>query len=163
MGIDFGAVIEGYYADSAITVAVGSIGSAAKNLLQVTESSLYRGIDMMSGSNRVADISREIQNYVEDNGFSVVRDYVGHGIGRKLHEEPQVPNFIVQGSSARGARLRSGMVIAIEPMANEGSEGTRLLDDGWTVVTYDGKLSAHFEHTVALTDNGPEILTDRIH
>ncbi len=163
VGIDFGAILEGYYADSAITVAVGDIGSVAEKLIQVTKTSLYKGIDMMTSSNRVSDISKEIQTYVESYDFSIVRDYVGHGIGRELHEEPQVPNFIVQKSSARGVRLRSGMVIAIEPMVNEGSEGTKLLDDGWTVVTYDGRLSAHFEHTVALTDNGPEILTDRVH
>lgn len=163
VGIDFGAVLDGYYADSAITVAIGKIGPVAQKLLQVTRNSLYRGIDMVTSSNRIMDISKEIQTYVEGEGFSIVRDFVGHGIGRELHEEPQVPNFIPPNGSGRGVRLRSGMVIAIEPMVNEGSERTKILEDGWTAVTYDGKLSAHFEHTVALTDNGPEILTERVH
>ena len=163
VGIDFGAFLDGYYADSAVTVAVGRIAPVAEKLLRVTEASLYRGIGMMTGANRVLDISKEIQTYVEAEGFSVVRDFVGHGIGRELHEEPQVPNFVPPRGTARGVRLRQGMVIAIEPMVNEGSERTRILEDGWTAVTYDGKLSAHFEHTVALTDNGPEVLTERLH
>lgn len=163
VGIDFGALLDGYYADSAITVAVGNIRPVAQRLLQVTRNSLYKGIDMVTSSNRVMDISKEIQIYVEGEGFSIVRDFVGHGIGRELHEEPQVPNFIPHNGMGRGIRLRSGMVIAIEPMVNEGSEKTKILEDGWTAVTYDGKLSAHFEHTVALTDNGPEILTERAH
>lgn len=163
VGIDFGVLLDGYYADSAITVAVGKIRPVAQKLLQVTRDSLYRGIDMVKSSNRVLDISKEIQNYVENEGFSIVRDFVGHGIGRELHEEPQVPNFIPPNGRGAGIRLRSGMVMAIEPMVNEGSEKTKILEDGWTAVTYDGKLSAHFEHTVALTDNGPEILTERIH
>ena len=163
VGIDFGVLLDGYYADSAITVAVGKIGPVAEKLLRVTRDSLYRGIDMVKSSNRVLDISKEIQTYVENEGFSIVRDFVGHGIGRELHEEPQVPNFIPPNGKGGGIRLRSGMVMAIEPMVNEGSEKTKILEDGWTAVTYDGKLSAHFEHTVALTDNGPEILTERIH
>ena len=163
VGIDFGVLLDGYYADSAITVAVGRIRPVAEKLLRVTRDSLYRGIDMVKSSNRVLDISKEIQTYVENEGFSIVRDFVGHGIGRELHEEPQVPNFIPPNGRGGGARLRSGMVMAIEPMVNEGTEKTKILEDGWTAVTYDGKLSAHFEHTVALTDNGPEILTERIH
>ena len=163
VGIDFGVVLDGYYADSAITVAIGEIRPVAQRLLRVTRNSLYKGIDMVTGSNRVMDISKEIQTYVESEGFSIVRDFVGHGIGRELHEEPQVPNFIPRNGAGRGVKLRSGMVMAIEPMVNEGSEKTKILEDGWTAVTYDGKLSAHFEHTVALTDNGPEILTERIH
>ena len=163
VGIDFGAFLDGYHADSAVTVAVGEIAPVAEKLLRVTEASLYRGIDMMTAGHRVMDISREIQTYVETEGFSVVRDFVGHGIGKELHEEPQVPNFVPPRGTGRGVRLRQGMVIAIEPMVNEGSERTRILGDGWTAVTYDGKLSAHFEHTVALTDNGPEILTGRLH
>ncbi len=163
VGIDFGVLLEGYYADSAITVAVGRIRPVAEKLLRVTRDSLYRGIDMVKSSNRVLDISKEIQTYVENEGFSIVRDFVGHGIGRELHEEPQVPNFIPPNGRGAGIKLRSGMVMAIEPMVNEGSEKTKILEDGWTAVTYDGKLSAHFEHTVALTDNGPEILTERIH
>ncbi len=163
VGIDFGVLLNGYYADSAITVAVGKIRPVAEKLLRVTRDSLYRGIDMVKSSNRVLDISKEIQTYVEKEGFSIVRDFVGHGIGRELHEEPQVPNFIPPNGKGGGIRLRSGMVMAIEPMVNEGSEKTKILEDGWTAVTYDGKLSAHFEHTVALTDNGPEILTERIH
>ncbi len=163
VGIDFGVLLEGYYADSAVTVAVGRIRPVAEKLLRVTRDSLYRGIDMVKSSNRVLDISKEIQTYVENEGFSIVRDFVGHGIGRELHEEPQVPNFIPPNGRGAGIKLRSGMVMAIEPMVNEGSEKTKILEDGWTAVTYDGKLSAHFEHTVALTDNGPEILTERIH
>ncbi len=163
VGIDFGVLLDGYYADSAITVAVGKVRPVAEKLLRVTRDSLYRGIDMVKSSNRILDISKEIQTYVENEGFSIVRDFVGHGIGRELHEEPQVPNFIPPSGRGGGARLRSGMVMAIEPMVNEGSEKTKILEDGWTAVTYDGKLSAHFEHTVALTDNGPEILTERIH
>lgn len=163
VGIDFGVLLDGYYADSAITVAVGEIRPVAEKLLRVTRDSLYRGIDMVKSSNRVLDISKEIQRCVENEGFSIVRDFVGHGIGRELHEEPQVPNFIPPNGKGAGIRLRSGMVMAIEPMVNEGSEKTKILEDGWTAVTYDGKLSAHFEHTVALTDNGPEILTQRVH
>ncbi len=165
IGIDFGVLLDGYYADSAITVAVGEIRPVAEKLLRVTRDSLYRGIDMVKSSNRVLDISKEIQTYVENEGFSIVRDFVGHGIGRELHEEPQVPNFIPPDGKGKGGgmRLRSGMVMAIEPMVNEGSERTKILKDGWTAVTYDGRLSAHFEHTVALTDNGPEILTERVH
>jgi len=163
VGIDFGVLLDGYYADSAITVAVGEVRPVAEKLLRVTRTSLYRGIDMVKNSNRVLDISKEIQTYVEGEGFSIVRDFVGHGIGKELHEEPQIPNFIPRNGVGKGVKLCSGMVMAIEPMVNEGSERTKILEDGWTAVTYDGKLSAHFEHTVALTDNGPEILTERIH
>ena len=163
VGIDFGVLLNGYYADSAITVGIGKIRPVAEKLLRVTRNSLYRGIEKVISSNRVMDISKEIQTYVENEGFSIVRDFVGHGIGKELHEEPQIPNFIPPTGKGRGVRLCSGMVMAIEPMVNEGSEKTKILEDGWTAVTYDGKLSAHFEHTVALTDNGPEILTERIH
>ncbi len=163
VGIDFGVLLDGYYADSAITVAIGKIRPVAEKLLRVTRNSLYRGIEVVRNSNRVMDISKEIQTYVENEGFSIVRDFVGHGIGKELHEEPQIPNFIPPNGKGRGVTLCSGMVMAIEPMVNEGSERTKILEDGWTAVTYDGKLSAHFEHTVALTDNGPEILTERIH
>lgn len=163
LGIDFGAYVDGYYGDSAITVAIGQISPIAEKLLNVTESSLYMGIDKATTSNRVFDISEVIQTYVESNGFSLVRTFVGHGIGKSLHEDPQVPNFLPESSNGRGVKLKSGMVIAIEPMVNVGSPDVKILDDGWTAVTSDGKLSAHFEHTVAITENGPEVLTERIH
>lgn len=163
LGMDFGAYLDGYYGDSAITVAVGQISPVAEKLLKITESSLYQGIDKATTSNRVYDISEVIQSYVESNGFSIVKTFVGHGIGKNLHEDPQVPNFVPESSNIRGVKLKAGMVIAIEPMVNVGVADVKILDDGWTAVTSDGKLSAHFEHTVAITDNGPEILTEIIH
>ncbi|MGH7885734.1 MAG: type I methionyl aminopeptidase [Thermodesulfobacteriota bacterium] len=163
LGIDFGAYVDGYYGDSAITVAIGKISPIAEKLLNVTESSLYMGIDKATNSNRVFDISEVIQTYVESNGFSLVRTFVGHGIGKNLHEDPQVPNFLPESSNGKGIKLKTGMVIAIEPMVNVGTSDVKILDDGWTAVTSDGKLSAHFEHTVAITENGPEVLTERIH
>jgi methionyl aminopeptidase len=135
---------------------VGSISSKSKSLLTATEQSLYVGIDNAVAGNRLSDISHAIQQFVEVRGFSVVRDFVGHGIGRNLHEDPQVPNF---GKPAQGVKLKPGMVLAIEPMINEKSHEVKVLDDGWTVITLDGGLSAHFEHTVAITENGPDILT----
>ena len=163
LGMDFGAYVDGYYGDSAITVAVGKISPMAEKLLDVTEASLYKGIDKAVNSNRVFDISEEIQKYIESNGFTVVTTFVGHGIGKNLHEDPQVPNFVPPASNGRGVKLKEGMVLAIEPMVNVGTPDVKILDDGWTAVTSDGKLSAHFEHTVAITSNGPEILTQRIH
>lgn len=157
VSIDCGVVLDGYYGDAAITVPVGdSVGPELKKLLEVTEASLYRGIDAARVGNSVGDVGAAVQEIVEANGFSVVREFVGHGIGTRLHEEPQVPNF---GTRGHGTRLREGMVIAIEPMVNFGKAGTRVLEDKWTAVTVDGSFSAHFEHCVAVTRNGPEILT----
>ena len=158
IGMDLGAIVEGYYGDSAITVPVGDIDPETERLVQVTEASLYRAIDQVCDGNRLSDISNAIQTYVEGEGFSIVRDFVGHGIGRELHEEPQVPNF---GKPGQGPRLRVGMVLAIEPMVNTGDHGVRILSDNWTAVTQDGSFSAHFEHTVAVTENGAKILTNR--
>ena len=158
IGIDFGAYLDGYYSDSAITVPVGKISKIAQKLLEVTEASLYRGIDQATPKNRIKNISQSIQEYVEEKGFSVVKSFVGHGIGKNLHEEPQVPNFVSEMSQL-GTSLKPGMVLAIEPMVNLGVADVKILNDGWTAVTADGKLSAHFEHTVAITDNGPEVLT----
>ena len=154
--LDFGVVFDDFYGDAAITIPVGEVSTAAKSLLAATEESLYAGIEMAVSGNRLGDISSAIQNYVESRCFSVVRDFVGHGIGRSLHEDPQIPNY---GLPGKGIMLRPGMVLAIEPMINEGSHQVRVLEDNWTVVTCDGGLSAHFEHTVAITENGPEILT----
>ncbi len=156
ISIDIGACIHGFHGDAAITLPVGNITKEAKQLLKVTEQSLYEGIKQATTNNRLSDISHAIQTFVEANGYSVVRDYVGHGIGRDIHESPQIPNF---GAPERGSRLKKGMVLAIEPMVNMGSYRVKTLADHWTVVTEDGKLCAHFEHTVALTDAGPEILT----
>lgn len=156
ISMDFGALYKGYYGDSAITVAVGEVSPVAEQLMEATHEALYKGIYEARVGNRLGDISSAVQTHVENAGFSVVRDFVGHGIGRKLHEEPQIPNFGVQG---RGIELKSGMVFAIEPMVNEGTYKVKVLEDGWTVVTLDGKLSAHFEHTVAITENGPVILS----
>ena len=158
ISLDFGVYYNGYYGDSAITVAVGKISASAARLMEVTEEALYRGIDKAREGNRLGDISSAVQNHAEKAGFSVVRDYVGHGIGKDLHEDPPVPNF---GVSGRGVKLRAGMVIAIEPMVNEGSYGVKVKPDGWTVVTDDGSLSAHFEHTIAVTEDGPVILSSR--
>jgi methionyl aminopeptidase len=157
VSIDCGVVLDGYYGDAAITVPVGdSLTPEMKKLLEVTEASLYKGIEQARVGNAVGDVGAAVQEYVEANGFSVVREFVGHGIGTKLHEEPQVPNF---GSRGQGPKLREGMVIAIEPMVNYGKPGTRVLDDKWTAVTEDGSCSAHFEHCVAVTRDGPVILT----
>lgn len=156
ISLDFGILYDDFYGDSAITVAVGDVSDEAVKLMGATERSLYAGIEKAVPGGRLFDISHAIQQCVEDCGFSVVRDFVGHGIGKSLHEDPQVPNF---GTSAKGVRLKSGMVLAIEPMVNQGSYEVRVLDDNWTVVTRDGRLSAHFEHTVAITDKGPDILT----
>ncbi|MBI9077178.1 MAG: type I methionyl aminopeptidase [Desulfatibacillum sp.] len=156
LSIDFGVKKEGYFGDSAITVAVGSISRDAQKLMDVTEQSLYAGIDQARPGNRVSDISAAVQKCVEAAGFSVVRNFVGHGIGKELHEEPQVPNF---GDPGRGPRLKVGMTIAIEPMVNAGKYEVDILDDGWTAVTRDGTLSAHFEHTIAILEDGPVILS----
>jgi len=156
LSLDFGAYYDGFYGDAAVTLPVGRVSSVADRLMQVTEQSLYNSVEQAVTSGYLSDISYAVQSYVENNGFSVVRDFVGHGIGRKLHEAPQVPNY---GLPGKGPRLKSGMVLAIEPMVNEKSYDVKILEDGWTAVTVDGGLSAHFEHTVAITDNGPEILT----
>jgi methionyl aminopeptidase len=157
VSIDCGVVLDGYYGDAAITVAVdGSVTPEVKKLLEVTEASLERGIAAAQIGNSVGDVGAAVQEFVEANGFSVVREFVGHGIGTRLHEEPQIPNY---GSRGHGARLREGMVLAIEPMVNSGGPNTRVLDDRWTAVTADGSYSAHFEHCVAVTKDGPLILT----
>ncbi len=156
VGIDIGAEFQGYYGDAAKTWPVGEISELAKELLRVTEEALHKGIENASIGKRLSDISHAIQRHVEANGFSVVRDFVGHGIGRKMHEEPQVPNF---GKPGWGPRLKNGMVLAIEPMVNVGGYGVEITENDWTVVTKDGSLSAHFEHTVAITQSGPLILT----
>ncbi|MBI5197511.1 MAG: type I methionyl aminopeptidase [Nitrospirae bacterium] len=156
LGVDMGVWLDGYYGDSAISFPIGKVSDEAKRLLQVAEESLYRGIEKSRVGNRLSDISYAIQSYVEDAGYSVVREFVGHGIGRDLHEEPQVPNY---GTPGKGPRLKTGMVLAIEPMVNIGGPHTRVLADQWTAVTRDGSLSAHFEHTVAILEDGPRILT----
>lgn len=156
VGIDFGVSYEGWYGDSARTVAVGKIKPEAQKLIDVTKESLSRGIQNCREGNRLFDIGHAVQNYVEGFGYGVVREFVGHGIGRALHEEPQVPNY---GPKGKGLPLKVGMVLAIEPMVNAGSHEVMVLEDGWTAVTADRSLSAHFEHTVAITPNGPEILT----
>ncbi|GAB6178883.1 type I methionyl aminopeptidase [Desulfotomaculum defluvii] len=156
ISIDCGAVINGFVGDSALTVPVGTISQEAQELLRVTEESLYAGITQAVEGNRLSDVSNAVQKCVEKQGMSVVRDYVGHGIGAKMHEDPQIPNF---GPPGRGPRLKKGMTLAIEPMVNLGTFEVRTLDDDWTVVTLDGRLSAHFEHTIAITDDTPEILT----
>jgi len=159
LSMDFGVIYRGYYGDSAITVPVGTVSNQAERLMRVTEEGLHDGIAQALPGNRLGDISAAVQQRVEAAGFSVVRDFVGHGIGRNMHEDPQIPNYGVRG---RGIQLRAGMVLAIEPMVNEGSYRVKILDDGWTVVTEDGGLSAHFEHSVAITEHGPEILS-RMH
>lgn len=156
VSLDFGILNDGYYGDAAVTVPVGEITPGARKLLKITEEALYRGIAEIKAGNRIGDISSAIQGHVEAAGYSVVRDLVGHGIGKSLHEDPQVPNY---GSGGRGIELKPGMVFAIEPMVNEGTYRVEILRDGWTVVTADGKLSAHFEHSVAITENGPVILS----
>lgn len=157
LSIDLGVFYkDGFYGDAAYTFPVGNIDPEVERLLRVTEESLYMGIENAREDNRVSDISHAIQKHVESNGFSVVRAFVGHGIGRNLHEGPQIPNF---GTPGRGPRLRSGMTLAIEPMVNEGGYEVVILEDGWTAVTMDGKLSAHFEHTILVTPDEPIILT----
>ena len=156
VSLDIGVIFNGFIGDTARTVAVGGCGLLAQKLMDITEKALYEGIAQAIPGNRVVDISRVIQHTVESNGFSVVREYVGHGVGRSMHEEPQVPNFV---DGKPSPKLRAGMTIAIEPMVNAGLPGTKTLNDGWTVVTQDGSLSAHFEHTVLITEAEPEILT----
>ena len=158
VSIDCGVVLDGYYGDSAITVPVGGkVSDELKKLLEVTEMSLKKAIEEVRLGKTVGDVGAAVQEYVEANGFSVVRDFVGHGIGTRLHEDPQVPNY---GTRGHGTRLREGMVLAIEPMVNIGKPGARVLEDKWTAVTEDGSYSAHFEHCVAVTKNGPLILTE---
>ena len=156
VGIDVGVLMEGYHADAARTFAVGPVTEVTRRLLSVTQSALEAGIDAARPGARLGDVSAAIQSVAEAAGFSIVRDLVGHGIGQHLHEDPQVPNFGVEG---RGLELEPGLVIAIEPMVNVGGSEVRTLEDAWTIVTIDGSLSAHFEHTVAITENGPDILT----
>ncbi len=156
LSIDFGVVADGFYGDSAVTFAVGRIDEKKQKLLAVTESALMRAIDVAAAGMRLSDLSHAVQSHVEPAGFSVVREFVGHGIGRQLHEAPQLPNF---GPPGHGPRLKEGMVLAIEPMINAGTAAVSLESDGWTAVTVDGEPSAHFEHTVAITRHGPEILT----
>jgi methionyl aminopeptidase len=156
VSLDIGVKYGGFIGDTAKTVAVGGCGVLAQKLMDVTEKALYEGIAQAHAGNRVVDISRAIQDYVENNGFSIVREFVGHGVGRTVHEDPQVPNFV---DGKRSEKLRPGMTLAIEPMVNSGLPGVKILNDGWTVVTQDGSLSAHFEHTVLITESEPEILT----
>ncbi len=156
LSVDVGAIYQGYHGDAAITVPVGRVSELAQKLLEVTEGALYAGIAAARAGNRLGDISHAIQSYVESRGFSVVREYTGHGIGREMHEGLQVLNF---GEPGRGVRLRAGMTLALEPMVNVGDWRTKVLADGWTVVTYDGSLSAHFEHTILVRDGEAEILT----
>ena len=157
VSVDFGAIVDGYYGDSAITVPVGSIDAGAARLLEVTEKSLYAGIAAVKPGATLGDVGAAVQELVEAEGFSVVRDFVGHGIGVHMHEDPQVPNF---GERGRGMKLKVGMVIAIEPMVNAGGPDVEVLKDGWTAVAKDGSMSAHFEHTVAVTATGARVLTD---
>ena len=156
IGIDCGAIVDGYYGDHAVTFAVGEISSQEQELLQATREALEEGIAQAKVGNRLSDISHAIQKYAEERGYSVVKAFVGHGIGTELHEEPQVPNF---GPPGRGPRLREGMVLALEPMLNIGTADVQILSDNWTVVTVDGKLSAHFEHTVAVAEHGGIVLS----
>jgi len=156
LSLDYGVVYDGYFGDAAVTLPVGRVTREAEMLIRVTSESLELGIKQAVPGNRLSDISHAVQAHAESNGFSVVREFVGHGIGTSLHESPQVPNF---GLPGKGVKLKPGMVLAIEPMINQFAPGVRILGDGWTAVTLDGGLSAHFEHTVAITDNGPDILT----
>ncbi|MBQ1231433.1 MAG: type I methionyl aminopeptidase [Clostridia bacterium] len=156
VSVDLGAMYEGYHGDNAATFAVGDVSPEAKRLMDVTRESLYEGINAARPGGRIGDISHAVQSYVEANGFSVVRQFVGHGVGTKLHEDPEVPNF---GKAGHGFRLMPGMTLAIEPMVNAGDYQVRVLKDGWTTVTSDGSLSAHFEHTVVITEDGPKIMT----
>ena len=156
VSLDVGIIHRGYYSDTAVTVGIGGIKPELKKLLDVTQQSLFKGIEEAKVNNHLSDISHAVQSHVEANGFSVVREFVGHGIGKQLHEDPEIPNF---GAPHQGPILKEGMVFAIEPMVNLGSWQTKILEDGWTVVTQDRQPSAHFEHTIAITNNGPEILT----
>jgi methionyl aminopeptidase len=156
VGVDLGAVYDGFYGDMARTFPIGKVTQEQNKLIQVTEESLWKGIEQCVPDNRLGDISNAVEQWVLKHGFSVVRDFVGHGIGTKMHEDPPVPNY---GKPKTGPKLQVGMVLAIEPMVNLGVPDVRILSDGWTVVTKDGKVSAHFEHTVAITENGPEVLT----
>jgi methionyl aminopeptidase len=156
VSLDFGLILEEFYGDSAISFGIGRTSEEAERLMAVTEQALEMAIEEVRVNNRLSDIARAVESHAEANNFSVVRQFVGHGIGRSLHEDPQVPNF---GPAGQGPLLRSGMVLAIEPMVNAGKGGVKVLEDGWTAVTLDGKPSAHFEHTVAITEKGPQILT----
>ena len=156
LSIDCGAIIEGWHADAAVTVPVGEIDDESTRLIEVTRRSLDAAIDQVVEGHRLGDVGAAVEGIAEQAGFSVVREYVGHGIGTAMHEDPQVPNY---GPAGRGMRLKEGHVLAIEPMVNAGTAETEVLDDGWTVVTADGRRSAHFEHTIAVTDDGPEVLT----
>ena len=158
ISMDMGVLLDGYYGDSALTVGVGQVPDQASTLMTVTREALERAIAKVQIDGRVSDLGHAVQQHVEAHGFSVVREFVGHGIGTEMHEEPQIPNY---GQPGRGPRLREGMVLAIEPMVNTGDPGVRILDDGWTAVTRDGGLSAHFEHSVAVTADGPEVLSRR--
>jgi methionyl aminopeptidase len=156
LSIDCGAIIEGWHADAALTVPVGEVDDESRRLIDVTKRSLDAAIDQVVAGNRLGDVGAAVEDVAEAAGFTVVREYVGHGIGTAMHEEPQVPNY---GPPGRGLKLKEGLVLAIEPMVNAGGAATRALDDGWTVVTADGRRSAHFEHTIAVTEDGPEVLT----
>jgi methionyl aminopeptidase len=156
LSIDCGAIVEGWHGDAAVTVPVGQVDEAARRLIETTERAMWAGIAQVRAGNRLSDIGHAVERVAAAPGYGVVREYVGHGIGTAMHEEPQVPNY---GRPGRGLRLQVGLVLAIEPMVNEGGPETRVLDDGWTVVTRDGSRSAHFEHTVAITPAGPEVLT----
>ncbi|MBQ3114621.1 MAG: type I methionyl aminopeptidase [Clostridia bacterium] len=156
VSVDIGVYLDGYHSDSAATYPCGEVSAEAKRLIEVTKQSFYEGIKFACAGNRVSDISNGVQTYVEQNGFSVVKDYVGHGVGKNLHEDPEVPNH---GKAGRGARLYSGMTLAVEPMVNAGSCDVKRLKDGWTVITADGKMSAHYEHTIAVTKSSPVLLT----
>jgi methionyl aminopeptidase len=159
VGLDLGAIVDGFYGDAAMTLPVGAIGPKAAELLRVTEAALYAGIEQAVVGNRLSDISHAVQERAEASGFSVVTDFVGHGIGRQLHEEPQVPNY---GKPGQGPRLQAGMVLAIEPMVNMGASEVRVLEDQWTAVTKDGSLSAHFEHTIAIQPSGPPRILSKL-
>ena len=158
VGFDLGCIVEGYYADCAVTLPLGEIPARVQELLDVTRGSLEKAIAQCRPGRRLSDVSHAVQHHVEPHGFGIVRTFVGHGIGRALHEEPQVPNF---GDPGRGPQLKTGMVLAIEPMVTMGGYDVKILDDGWTAVTKDGSLAAHFEHTIAVTDDGPEVLTSK--
>lgn len=156
IGLDFGVLYHGYFGDAAITVPIGEVTPETRTLLKVTEECLYLGIEKMVPDNHLSDLSRAIQVHAESHGFTLVKEFGGHGIGRHLHEDPMVLNYV---SNGRGIKFKPGLVLAVEPMVNMGTDQVQILEDGWTVVTLDGKPSAHFEHTVAITENGPEILT----
>ncbi len=160
VGLDVGAIVEGFYGDGAVTVPVGEVKASVRKLIDVTRDALSKGLEQAVVGKRLSDISAAIQAHVEAHGYSVVRDFVGHGIGRQLHEEPQVPNY---GKPGQGPRLKPGMALAIEPMVNMGGVGVKVLDDGWTAVTRDGSLSAHFEHTITIQPGGPpRVLTGSV-